>query len=280
MSTVLDTTTPFGHYAPTGAQKHLLRFTRAMPAWGPTYRIALACRKLIKWLNDGPIDLETFGCKIRFYPWDNITERRALMTPNRFDPEERAHLSKALAPGGVFVDLGANAGLYTLALAPLVGPDGVVISVDPQAAVSKRLSFSVAASDLPQVRLVRAGVSDVDGELMFQRNAGNLGESKMVDTDQQATDGAHEAKAVPVKRLMTILAEQGVTRVDALKIDVEGHEDRALIPFFTEAEDSLLPKVIVAENATHRWEQDWLAAATKRGYTISHQDKRNLLLER
>ena len=44
---------------------------------------------------------------------------------------------------------------------------------------------------------------------------------------------------VEAKPLTQVLAEQGVDRIDALKIDVEGVEDRILLPFFKSAPESL-----------------------------------------
>ena len=44
--------------------------------------------------------------------------------------------------------------------------------------------------------------------------------------------GQRDAIKVPSLRLPRILDEAGVTKVDALKIDVEGFEDRVLIGFF------------------------------------------------
>jgi len=47
--------------------------------------------------------------------------------------------------------------------------------------------------------------------------------------------------------LHQIVSEAGVTRVDALKIDIEGFEDTALVPYLQEAPEHLLPKRIVIE---------------------------------
>ncbi|MGO9986260.1 MAG: hypothetical protein ACLPIX_18885 [Rhodomicrobium sp.] len=38
------------------------------------------------------------------------------------------------------------------------------------------------------------------------------------------------------------MAAEGVTRIDLLKIDIEGFEDRASMPFFRKTEGSLWPK--------------------------------------
>ena len=53
--------------------------------------------------------------------------------------------------------------------------------------------------------------------------------------------------------LLEVLIQESITRIDALKIDVEGAEERILIPFFNEAEKSLWPKLLIIEDARTSW---------------------------
>ena len=57
-------------------------------------------------------------------------------------------------------------------------------------------------------------------------------------------------------RLQRILDDAGVDHVDALKIDVEGFEDRVLTGFFKDAPQSLWPRAVVIE---HLSRNEWLA---------------------
>ncbi|WOI53732.1 FkbM family methyltransferase [Parvularcula sp. LCG005] len=271
-----DTVSPYGHYRPAPGQRALLSISRHLPTWEPTYRLALSLQKPLLASMTGPLDVETFGAKIRFHPWQNVCERRALLTPERFDPHERAALRAALPEGGTFVDLGANVGLYTVEMAGLVGPGGRVVSVEPQKRIFNRLAFNCRSNGFDHVRLHNIGVSDEAGELNLYENAENCGEATMAIPDKMA--GA--CSVVPVRPLLDILRDDGVTTVDALKIDIEGHEDRAMAPFMKGAEETLLPKVIVAENSIHHWSIDWLALAADRDYRIVRQDRRNLILQR
>ena len=55
--------------------------------------------------------------------------------------------------------------------------------------------------------------------------------------------------------------------MSALKVDVEGFEDRVLAPFLGEAPDSLLPETIIAEHTwSEHWAEDWRQIADRRGY--------------
>ena len=52
---------------------------------------------------------------------------------------------------------------------------------------------------------------------------------------------------VAVKPLVSILVEEGVTKINVLKIDIEGFESRVLTRFFAEAPCKLWPRYICVE---------------------------------
>jgi FkbM family methyltransferase len=176
----------------------------------------------------------------------------------------------------VFVDIGANVGTYALVLARQVGADGKVIAVEPHPVTHARLKFNNDASGYTQTRLVAAAASDADGELMIETDGDNLGASHIVT-------GAARAGAikVPALRLQRILEEAGVTGVDALKIDIEGFEDRALVPFFRDAPQALWPRAVVIEHLSRdEWQQDCIADMLARGYAEAGRTRSNTFLLR
>ena len=81
---------------------------------------------------------------------------------------------------------------------------------------------------------------------------------------------------------MDIAAAEKLERIDAIKVDVEGFEDRVLDPFFRDAPESLLPRIVVAESSwSGDWETDWLARAADRGYRErTYAGKGNIILIR
>ena len=161
-------------------------------------------------------------------------------------------------------------------MANIVGPEGCVIAVEPQTQVYDRLIYNLEASTLKQVRPLKLGVSDQAGILALYENPDNCGEATMA-IDHKMTGVKRE---VEVKPLLSILADEGVTHVDALKIDIEGHEDHAMMPFMEGADEDLLPAVIVTENSRKHWKKDWIALAETRGYRVFSEDRRNIMMER
>jgi FkbM family methyltransferase len=176
--------------------------------------------------------------------------------------------------GGVFVDVGANVGTYAMVLARHAGPAGKVIAIEPHPITHARLAFNKAASSYTQVKLVAAAAAATDGELMIETDGDNLGASHIVTGEVSS-----KAIRVPSLRLQRILEEADVTRVDALKIDIEGFEDRALIPFFKEASQTLWPRAVVIEHlSANEWVEDCIADMRARGYAETGKTRSNTLL--
>ena len=71
-----------------------------------------------------PVDIETLGARMRLHPYNNVSEKRVLFTPQFFDPEELAILRGRVRDGFTFVDVGANIGAYALFVGVLAGPAG------------------------------------------------------------------------------------------------------------------------------------------------------------
>jgi hypothetical protein len=89
--------------------------------------------------------------------------------------------------------------------------------------------------------------------------------------------GANKMR-VPCKTLADLLLDEGVTRVDGMKIDVEGMEDVILTPFFQSADPSLFPGFIVIEDSAYRWASNLLAVLEQAGYRRHASHRMNLIL--
>jgi FkbM family methyltransferase len=215
------------------------------------------------------------GASFRFYHQASATERGALFNPD-YNLEELDFLRANTPAGGVFVDVGANVGTYAMVLARHVGANGKVVAVEPHPVIHARLAFNRAASNFTQVTLMAAAAGDSDGELMIATDGDNLGASHIV-----SGDAGSDAIRVPSLRLQRILDEAGVSHVDALKIDVEGYEDRVLTGFFRQAPPSLWPRAVVIEHLSrNEWLADCIADMLARGYAETGRTRSNTLLAR
>lgn len=152
------------------------------------------------------------------------TTLSAFLMRDHVEPELAA-LDRFLPPGGVLVDVGANIGLFSLKGAHLVGARGLVLAVEPGAVSFARLSANLALNTLPQLRLVQAALSDREGEMALYHIP--LGD------DPQAFSllpggGQSASETVRVTTLDLLAEGHGLTRLDCIKIDVEGAEPMVL----------------------------------------------------
>jgi FkbM family methyltransferase len=264
---------PFGAFAPNAAQAAIISLAHRSRLKRGAFRPWLS--RLVNLLRAGPVDVPYQGASFRFYHQASATERGALFNPD-YNLEELSFLRTHLPAGGVFVDIGANVGTYALVLARDVGANGTVIAVEPHPVTHARLAFNNRACGYTQTRLIAAAVSDADGEVMIETDGGNLGASHVVTGAVTS-----EAIKVPALRLQRILNEAGVAKVDALKIDIEGFEDRALVPFFKEAPQTQWPRAVVIEHLSRaEWQQDCIVDMLTRGYAETGRTRSNTFLLR
>ena len=264
---------PFGAFAPTRAQAAIISLAHRSRLKRGAFRPMLS--RLVNLLRAGPVDVPYQGASFRFYHQASATERGALFNPD-YNLEELEFLRAHTPRGGVFVDVGANVGTYAMALARQVGSGGKVIAIEPHPVTHARLAFNRAASGFTQVDLVAAAAGPSDGELLIETDGDNLGASRIVSGEPTG-----HAIRVPSLRLQRILGDAGVDHVDALKIDVEGFEDRVLTGFFRDAPQSLWPRAVVIEHLSrNEWLDDCIADMRARGYAETGRTRSNTLLLR
>jgi FkbM family methyltransferase len=259
----------FGSYAPTAAQQKLISLARRTFLKRGTFRPLMA--HSVAALRQGPLDMHFMGVPFRLRPLRSSADLG--MTFNEdYNGREIRFLLSAIPQGGVFVDIGANVGMYSLPIAKKIAPAGRVIGIEPHPEALHYLEFNRQAANLKNFTLVKSAVGDFTGEAVIETNPDNLGASGI------RADGNVK---ISVRPLIDILVEQNIGRIDALKIDVEGYEDRALMPFFASAPESLWPKALVIEDLSkHLWKQDLLTHLLNSGYKKTGRTRCNLLLQR
>jgi FkbM family methyltransferase len=265
-----DLQSPFGAYALKKNHGQLLHWAQAAPLNWFGRRAALILRKAVLRSGQPVVDATADGLKLRFYTQDNVSERKFLFMPQFCDPFERGLLKKTLTEGSVFVDIGANIGLYTLTGATLVGDTGRVLSVEPNPVVLERLKFNAALNGFDnRITIEQSGISDSEGSFDLILDDKNLGGSSLV------AERSSQKITVACYKLLSLVQKHQLPKIDALKIDIEGAEDKALIPFFTEAPRSLYPKILILENSPQDWKLDLPAALKKAGYALLKTTRMN-----
>ncbi len=269
---------PFGSYPPSAIQSWLMAMGHRMPdTWGGR-RGASLIRSVLKRWSDQPIDAVRLGSRMRLYANGNASEKRLMTSPQFFDPGELAILERALRPGFVFVDIGANAGTYTLFVASRIGPGGRILAVDPHPVARQRLQCNLDLNGIDWVTIAPVALSDTTGTLQLYINDRNIGSSSL-NADIEAGSPKRPIE-VPTRPLLDLVIEEGFPHIDALKIDVEGVEDRILAPFFTTAPAALWPRLLLVEDSRAHWKTDLLALLRQRGYAVLLESSGNLVMSR
>lgn len=262
---------PFGSLAPNWAQKKLLHAVRRSRLRRGAFRPAMS--RLLNLLRPGPIDDTYQGVSFRFYHQYSGTERGALLNPD-YNLEELQFLRKHTPVGGCFVDIGANVGTYALAMAQHVGAGGVVLAIEPHPVAYERLAFNREASGSRNVHLMQAAAGESDGDLLIATDGKNLGASHVV-----SAGASRDAITVRSVQLRQALERAGIRHVHALKIDVEGYEDRVLVGFFQDAPRSIWPQAIVIEHLSRsEWSTDCIALMLECGYVVAGTTRSNTML--
>jgi FkbM family methyltransferase len=186
-----------------------------------------------------------------------------ILTSSRLrEKEELRGLQIALSGSGIFLDLGANSGYYSM-MAILFGAERV-LAVEANPSMCERLQFNAEANEFSQrVEISKVALGDRDGTAELLLLGGDLGSNRIARGKEEG-----ERIDVPMRSLLSLLMEKKVERVAAMKIDVEGMEDAVLLPFFEKAPSSLWPEVVIIE---HAQKTDWKEDALSRMKTIGYE---------
>lgn len=237
-------------------------------------------RYLLKLLDGLMIkSIDTFYKKIPFrFHLDNPTERRALF--GNYNEEEIDFIKNITKESEtVFIDIGANSGLYSCYIASTCGRNSIVIAIEPNPNMVERILYNHQIQDKyirtknTKFIIEQCAVSDDENISILDLSEG-VGSASLHVSEK--SDNKIEVKT---KTLLSILHSNNIKKINTLKIDIEGYEDRALIPFFKNAEKTLYPKAIVIEyTSSDQWEVDILNFLIDIGYTELKKTRGNSLL--
>jgi len=266
----IDSAEPWGHRRPRPLARTCIELLRRRIARGAA---KAPLRSMLRHLGD-EYDIEIDGVRLRCRMSDNYTEQMAIERDGHGNRQAIDLINSGLDAGDVFVDIGANCGLFTVFAARKVGPTGKVIAIEPIPEMVRRLKFNIAANGYTNVVVAETAVGEGAGEIDIFVDATKYGHASA-----SIHDGTpHRA---PVTTLVDICRDAGVEAIAGMKIDIEGYEDRALMPFFATAPASLWPRRIFIEIAQQsNWQQDLLAALADRGYGELWRSQSDILLGR
>lgn len=149
-----------------------------------------------------------------------------------YEPDIARLMCDSIDEGDVVVDVGANAGFFTVLMGMLAGPRGRVLSFEPGVNNLDRLRNNIALNALTNVELVEKPASDAPGPVSFFLNSDDTGGNALWDPAAfEGNDKSAASTQVQTLQATTIDAEFERLSLPApkfIKIDTEGAELKVL----------------------------------------------------
>ena len=226
----------------------------------------------------GPLDIHVAdGVNARLFPSSNRCEKRAYAGVHIWDTEERASLTQAVRGHSedrpfVFLDVGANVGLYSLfldAAARSEGKSTQIIAVEPDEENRDRLTFNCSASTCNAI-IEPIGISDTPGVGHLTPAKENRGAVAIVD------DGT--GVEVKLETLAELIERHQLSHVDAMKLDIEGRDEAALRALLKQAPSSVWPRLIIIE-LSNKGQNSIIDHLIENGYQLQRRTRINAIMD-
>lgn len=191
----------------------------------------------------------------------DITEFRmsdAFFLGQTYEPATTAAFLTHIKPGDVVVDIGVNAGYFSIIAGHLVGEQGRVVGFEPNPPVREMALRHLAMNGLQQrVRVVPEALSDASNAAVeFWVPTGSL-QSGLATLEKPVTElrtcagpgsraEGFKRILVPTNRFDTWAEENQIKQIDFMKVDVEGAEHKVFLGM-TKTLEHYPPKVIICE---------------------------------
>lgn len=186
------------------------------------------------YVGEGHVLLETAFGHLMLVDGADTSIVPHLIRDGWFDRDLTDFILSLLAPGMTFIDVGANFGTYTLIGAGAVGETGQVIAVEAVPEIGTLLFENVVMNGFaPRTTVAQCAVGDEPGTITFYefstRRGGNSAVASVAEAAQANYGETVTTREVECSTLDTIIAQNNVSRIDLMKIDVEGYEYAALL---------------------------------------------------
>ena len=168
-----------------------------------------------------PVYLPYDGICLSVEPSLNSIVTRVLLAEGDWFEREMELWRRLLQPGMTVMDVGANSGVYTFSAAKRVGPTGKVVAIEPFPGCTDCLRQTRLVNKFDWVTIHQAAASDQTGEAYLKLySASELNEL----TSEPPEDGTSNVQKISRLTLDSLIEQDGLERLDLLKIDAEGHE--------------------------------------------------------
>ena len=155
----------------------------------------------------------------------DLQDPRFLRIPQELCDVQRV-LKHFLRPGDTFIDIGANHGTFSIVASRLVGPQGLVVSIEPQPRKANLLG-KLMPNGPSKFELYQIACGDHSGEVAFYIPSATSGSAGVFP--QYSARSQHSTFQIALRRLDDVIDWRHLPGRTLLKLDVEGSELATLL---------------------------------------------------
>ncbi len=207
------------------------------------------------------LNIESIRFKIFLNPYKNGGVDEDVYAKRSWEPEVMSKIKSFLPRDGIFFDVGANIGVYSL-FASRIMSEGRVYAFEPIKRIQTQLAKSIKENNIKNISLEPFALSDRSGTYAISLVQENIGASSLQDVslmrDVQSTE-------VIATEMMDVFLNK-IDRLDVIKMDIEGNEFEAL-----RGGEHIVRKfkpIMIIEFSPHLYEKDYQGKSLELFYFI------------
>jgi FkbM family methyltransferase len=182
-------------------------------------RFGLSVRNIL--LRDSPISVNVADISFSLIPKGAVVAD--LWSGLRFERSELQFILGVLQPGMNFMDIGSNVGLFAIAAAKKI-EHGKVYAFEPCASTFQILKENIRFNALNNIIAVPRALGDRKGQAIFYINARGKDGLNTMGRPAHPDCQIVSQELIQVTTLDDFLEDHGISRIDVMKVDVEGAE--------------------------------------------------------
>jgi FkbM family methyltransferase len=145
-----------------------------------------------------------------------------LLNEGTYEPDFVEIVRRSLPTGGTFLDIGANEGFYCAIAAAALGGSGRIVAVEPQSRLRDIIEINTRLNGATSCEIHTCAIGTADNATARMSLTPSLATGASSLAKRYRWNLKHEA--VRIRSLDRLAAELNLTRVDLMKVDVEGFE--------------------------------------------------------
>jgi FkbM family methyltransferase len=219
-------------------------------------------------------DISIDGLKFRCYPGQNNHDRKVFEKSILLHEKHKIEFL-ASEHGETYIDIGANSGTIVVPWSFMVPKSSRIIAFEPNPISYNRLLYNLNLNHIQNVEAFNYALGKDEKNVYLVLSGRNLGQCTIADNNRSKSTEV----TVPQKKLSNVLLQYNNPKIEAIKIDVEGYEDRILMPYFKCYERKHWPKRLVVEHTSSKnWDVDCIGWMKQNGYNVKYMSDQDTYL--